>query len=443
LPLDLRLEPALTTTHQRDAPLDALRVLALLGVFVVNWVGYLNGPASSSPLGPAQPAGGALSVAAMWLLMTLVQSKAYPLMAFAVGYGLQAAWRRDHAAAAFAGAADAALFAQRKRRQRDVRMALLGVLHGVLLYSGDILLLYAIVGWVVVRYAGLGGHALRGKWRKWFVMWWVVNGVIFLMAAVLGAGLGATDSPATPAHPTDATFLGSAGLWGAWWTVNFKSWLSAVSWSNWFLLPQFVVFAMLGMWTARWQLCASGAASSSGLRQRFAQRFWQGHVHAIAGRRSLCAALVVNAALSWFWLQDLAGATRLGLWSSAFWYLGTAWLALAYLCAFMRWARTGPAQAWLAEWASAAHMSLSAYLALSALLVLSLHTGFLRFENTLPRAATALVLWMFAIWVSRRISAHLTMRGRKPWLEGWISGRSSGSEGPGGPGGPGGSGQGG
>jgi uncharacterized membrane protein YeiB len=403
----------------RDQPVDALRVWALFGVFVVNWVGYLYGPAGSSPLGPALPADSALSFAIMWLLMTLVQSKAYPLMAFAVGYGLQAAWQRDCARALASHDAQAAkATATAKRRARDGRMALLGVLHGVLLYSGDILLLYAMVGWVAVRYAGLRDRVLRRKWRKWMLIWLALNMFIFLMMAVLSLSDG--DS----ALPTEPKFLDVAGDLWAWWLINFKSWFSSTTWSNWFLLPQFVVFAVFGMWAARWRLCGLPSGIDS-TQSRFAQHFWSGNVHRIAGRGSLVAALVFNALVSWFWLQDLGGSTPIGLWSSACWYLASAWLAFAYLCAFMRWVRQpAPPQlgrSLLSHWALAARMSLSAYLALSALLVFSLHTGFLRFEHTAARAATALLLWLLAMWIAQRVSAHLHARGRKPWLEGWIS----------------------
>lgn len=65
------------------------------------------------------------------------------MLAFLFGMSLALAMRR-------AGPADA-LAARLQAIRRQKRLLALGVLHGVLLYFGDILTLYAVLGWLLLR----------------------------------------------------------------------------------------------------------------------------------------------------------------------------------------------------------------------------------------------------------------------------------------------------
>lgn len=114
---------------------DALRAVALLGVLLVNVVGYPEAP-TGALLGHA--ARNLVDSAVQFVLASFVQGKAYPLLAMLFGMGLVWAARgHDHAPAR-------ARFGQRQRR-----LLALGVVHGCLIYFGDILTLYAITAWSV------------------------------------------------------------------------------------------------------------------------------------------------------------------------------------------------------------------------------------------------------------------------------------------------------
>jgi uncharacterized protein len=376
----------------RDAPLDALRVVALIGVFAVNWIGYISGPYFPSPLGPAMPADSALSIGVIWLLMTLLQGKAYPIMAFAVGYSLQSAWLREVRRSDVARATA-------KRRARDLRMGVLGLAHGFLLYAGDILLAYAVVGFVVVRYAARSPRILRAKWRKWLIVWLIVDALVLaLFLSPVPMELGARE-----------TYAAVAANWGAWWSLNAASYSQTLAWAIWFLMPQLLCFAVGGMWAARWRLCA--AHVGYGQRARFATQFWA----RCMSLPWLMTLLAVNAALAWIWLHDAEGKTTAGQWAAPLWYPASGALALAYLAAFMRWARHANAQSRVALLAQPAKRSLSCYLALSLLAVLSLHASVGQFEHSAARTATAALLYiMCMLWAARSGSGR---------LETWVSGK--------------------
>lgn len=157
----------------RDPFIDALRAIALLGVLIVNAVSYPAGP-SGSPLGTPMPVDSPAAWAAITLVAWWLQGKAYPLLAFLFGYSLALAMPRT-------------AVAQRPyRRRRMIRMLLLGVLHGTLLYAGDILTLYGLAGLVLLRWP-------PGPLRRWLVRWQVIAVVAL---AAFAAGLALTLAPA-------------------------------------------------------------------------------------------------------------------------------------------------------------------------------------------------------------------------------------------------------
>jgi uncharacterized protein len=129
----------MTSSLTRQPLPDALRALALVAVLVVNTVGY-----AISPLGPhlglRLPPDSAWAAATQGLVAGLLQGKGYTMLAFVFGMGLWlAARRRSRAEALEHGLV------------RQSRLLVLGVLHGAFIYWGDILTLYALVGWQLLR----------------------------------------------------------------------------------------------------------------------------------------------------------------------------------------------------------------------------------------------------------------------------------------------------
>lgn len=138
---------------RREPLIDALRASALLGVVVVNLQSYPTGP-WGSPLGVPAPADSPLAWTVFGFVAWLLQGKAYPLLAFLFGYSQALALRgrgRDPA------------------RRRLHRLLLLGVLHGALLYAGDVLTLYALCGLLLLAQADARLRRLLRQLRVWLV----------------------------------------------------------------------------------------------------------------------------------------------------------------------------------------------------------------------------------------------------------------------------------
>ena len=109
---------------------DALRGFALLGIGIVN-VPLLAG------LDPVAVPSAAPDVVAAFVVAALFQGKAFTLFAFLFGWG----FGRQCASAAACGTAFGARYARRL-----LGLLLVGVAHALLVFSGDVLVLYALLG---------------------------------------------------------------------------------------------------------------------------------------------------------------------------------------------------------------------------------------------------------------------------------------------------------
>ncbi|WP_329473064.1 DUF418 domain-containing protein [Streptomyces sp. NBC_01723] len=122
--------------HERVWEIDVLRGFALLGILLVN---------VTAMAGPRMGSGGELRVSrvdetADWLLTTLVSAKFFPLFSFLFGYS----FTLQKASAERTGTP----FVPRYLR-RLTGLFLLGLAHGVLLFPGDVLMVYAVLGLVL------------------------------------------------------------------------------------------------------------------------------------------------------------------------------------------------------------------------------------------------------------------------------------------------------
>ncbi|MFB8772387.1 DUF418 domain-containing protein [Streptomyces broussonetiae] len=152
------LVSAPSPARARVREVDVLRGFALFGILLVN---------ASVMAGPRVESGRADDVAA-WLVTALVAGKFYPLFAFLFGYSFVL----QRAAAERAGAP----FAPRHLRRLLCLLAL-GLAHGVLLFSGDVLMVYAALSLVLFA---LRDIAPRTAVRV--AVWLVVGCAAFLLA---------------------------------------------------------------------------------------------------------------------------------------------------------------------------------------------------------------------------------------------------------------------
>lgn len=166
-------------TPSRIVAVDALRAVALLLILVVNITFFASGYSFHLVTDPAYDSWADQAV--RWLVEALLAMKAYLLFSFLFGYSftlqLDSAARRG-------------VDVVPRFRRRLAGLFVLGVLHAVLLFQGDILTAYALLGLVLLAMRGVRvGTALR-------VAVLLTGGIGFLLAL---AATGGTELVADPA----------------------------------------------------------------------------------------------------------------------------------------------------------------------------------------------------------------------------------------------------
>jgi uncharacterized protein len=312
----------------RDPFVDSLRAAALFGVVIVNVAGYAYFPDSGHIVPPPAPPDSRAAIATQWLIMTLLQGKAYPLLAFLFGLSFTLSMRQR---------SDDAL-AHRRRRMR--RLLTLGLAHGLLLYAGDVLTVYAVAGFVLLGSARLRTARLLGRLRVWVVVATVCIGAQVAILHLIGAAMGSSD-PRTYA---------SAGSW-----FDFVS-LSASRFMMFtiglpLLLPQIVALMMAGMVAGRLRLLTHP-------RWRPAARRW--------AMLALPSGLMLNVGLTWAtWPSGSAFEAPPSPWTALFGLVGPV-LSVGFVATAM----TRPT--WLARLAPAGRLTLTMYLATSLAMAICL-----------------------------------------------------------------------
>jgi len=129
--------------RERLEVIDILRGFTILGILLVNMplYGWPNwGPLRTMR---TQLPGGSLDEAASWFLWLFAEDKFYPLLSFlfGVGFSIQLA-RSDSRATNFLSI----------YRRRLLALLLIGLVHGLLLWSGDILVRYALIGFLLLPF---------------------------------------------------------------------------------------------------------------------------------------------------------------------------------------------------------------------------------------------------------------------------------------------------
>lgn len=126
------MSAAPVAAQERIAVIDVVRGFALFGILVVNMLAF-----KSTVFATGDEATGLLDGAAAWLISFGFTLKFYVLFSFLFGYGLSVQMTR--------AAAKGTPFAPRYLR-RLLGLLLLGLAHALLLYVGDILVTYALLG---------------------------------------------------------------------------------------------------------------------------------------------------------------------------------------------------------------------------------------------------------------------------------------------------------
>ncbi|MEV6317810.1 DUF418 domain-containing protein [Streptomyces sp. NPDC051776] len=158
----------LAAPPHRIREVDALRGFALLGILLVN-VQMMAGLYAG--LAGVDPSATGADQAVAWIVTALVAMKFYLLFSFLFGYSFTLQVR--------AAQRDGAAFAPRHLR-RVLGLSLLGLTHAVLLFVGDILMTYAVLGLLLYAFRNAAPR------RALIAAIWLTG---VLGAVLLGAGL--------------------------------------------------------------------------------------------------------------------------------------------------------------------------------------------------------------------------------------------------------------
>ncbi|WP_225374217.1 DUF418 domain-containing protein YeiB [Klebsiella pneumoniae] len=162
---------------ERNVTLDFVRGAAILGILLLNISAF--GLPKAAYLNPAWSGSASLSDAWTWALLDLLaQVKFLTLFALLFGAGLQLLLPRG----------------KRWIQSRLTLLALLGFIHGLFFWDGDILLAYALVGlvsWRMVREA----HHVKSLFNTGVVLYLTGIAVLVLLGMISGTAANRSWAP--------------------------------------------------------------------------------------------------------------------------------------------------------------------------------------------------------------------------------------------------------
>lgn len=229
----------------RIAPLDALRGFALFGVLLVNMVSF-TGPMERLFPQPGIPS---THPVLQTLILLFIQGKFYCLFSFLFGLGFSLQTSRLEAR----GSDAAAVF-----RQRLFALMVLGLLHGLLIWSGDILFIYACLGLLLL--------AFRRRRDRTLLVWGLLLLAVPVLEPLVRGLLHGQAPPATPealattvrlqAEATQAALrenirVYSQGSLSEIWRYRLGELLDGYQVGLTWLAPQVLGLFLLGAWSGR------------------------------------------------------------------------------------------------------------------------------------------------------------------------------------------------
>ncbi|MFC3146038.1 DUF418 domain-containing protein [Piscinibacterium candidicorallinum] len=245
--------------RSRAEIIDALRIWALLGVFVVNFVSYPGTP-MSTPIGQPLPADSTLALAIHSLIAALFQGKSYPLLMFLFGYSFALSMRAIRSA-------DSLEFALGHRKSRMLILLALGIIHGLFVYMGDILTSYAICGLILLRW---GRRSVTSLLRilKVLLGIWAVSYVAINVAIAIYT-YNKLEEPVIAPDPT-STFAG-VDAWLPFLELNSIAYVVSTVLMLPLFLPQLLALCLAGFICGRLRVLEQPQRWTRLLEQA---RFW-------------------------------------------------------------------------------------------------------------------------------------------------------------------------
>ncbi|MEX2442486.1 MAG: DUF418 domain-containing protein [Alkalispirochaeta sp.] len=339
-------------SQERVQVIDVLRGVAIFGILVVNVLYFFN--PWYAPMTTADSTAGEHVV--KFITNTFFVSKFYTLFSFLFGLGMAIQISRAQSK----GAPFLPIYLRRL-----LVLALFGIAHGVLLWTGDILFMYAVIGFLTVM-------LFRNRSPKTLLVWAVVFLILPVLFIALSAGLielARAAPPETGAYEqvqaafdaareeirTELAAATEAYTSSSWWTVTqyrFSEFFTLISSTMLFMAPSVLGMFLLGL--------------------RAGKKGWFSNIEANLGlfRRLLTWALPIGLLLNLFvgatgfeqnklgieifTLLQLAQVSALGI--------GSVLLSLSYIAGIVLLSRTATGTRVLTPLAPVGRMALTNYI---------------------------------------------------------------------------------
>ncbi|GAA1111659.1 DUF418 domain-containing protein [Arthrobacter flavus] len=359
---------------ERLRELDGLRAFALFGILTVNiwffadpWA--FTGDLSSDHSSPSD-------IAVRFIVTMLFEGKFYILFAFLFGYGFALQERAAVRAGVPLGP---------RMLRRLAGLAMLGLAHGFLLFFGDILLTYAVMGVVLFSVRAISA-------RTAVVIAVGITVSISLLLTLVGAFVAAVGDPVgdgvIPAPSVAALTAGP----GSALAVNVENYLIALPSVMLFQGPLSLAMFLLGLAAARRGILERPVSSSTLRRIAI-----------------ICLPIGLFAAGAQSALLYYADRDRFSLVSTGITTLTAPLQTAGYVCLLLLAFRSPPGQAVLGALAPAGRMALTNYLGQSLVLVIVFTGVGFGLTNVLPPAQVMVVvvvlfgaqLALSRLWLSR------------------------------------------
>ena len=367
---------------ERLREVDALRSFALGGILMVN-IWYFADPFILA--GTVSPNhGSAADLAVRFTVAALFEAKFYLLFSFLFGYSFVLQWR-------------AAVAANASPVQRMLRrlgaLFVLGLLHGLLLFFGDILLTYSLMGLILLAShsmrtssAAIAGGALTG-----------VIGSLILMVGLFVAIAGTGIPPSGITVDVDALTQNP----GSVFSTNARNFLDTVAGVVFLQGPLSLAMFYLGLAAGRARL----------LERRLSAR-------TLTTTAATCLPVGLTAGVLQAYLTTYADGDRFGILAVGISTLTAPLLAAGYVSILLLVFRTTAGAHLCGFLAPAGRMALTNYLMQSVILALIFTAYGLRLSDQLPAvtvAGIAVVVFVSQLVFSRILLSHIRI-GPAEWL---------------------------
>jgi uncharacterized protein len=372
---------------ERIDVLDVLRGFALFGVLLANALWFFSGFGDLEPEEVAQLPTVLLDPVVLELETFFVVNKFITIFSFLFGVGFALQMRR---------ASERGAGVNRLYVRRMLWLLAIGVAHAVFVWYGDILHLYAVLGFLLIGWVASSDRALIG-WGLAFavcapvaaraLLWglpWLTGGVLDPASAFEARSDVATESHAAFARDSYADVIRAN-------TVDLRAWLTtddALTTG----LASFGKF-LLGFWAGRSGILVRASSS---------------HVTAddpalVAMRRGLAWGLAIGVACEGVLLADQAfPALDAKSWGaqvaeSALWHAGVLALATSYVCGIVLLCRRPDWGRTLGFLAPIGRMALTNYLGQSVICIFIFYgIGLGWYGRVGPTAALGIAVAVFA-----------------------------------------------